>query len=115
MSNLGNKETMAKNLKYYLELNNMSQKDLADIVKVAPSTMNDWLRARKYPRIDKIEIMANHFGIRKSDLVEEKENAPTQKDKSIEMAMNLFKQLTPEEKLDIICYASEILNKREEH
>ena len=72
MSNIGNKETMAKNLSYYLEKTGISQKDLAEVVGVATSTVNDWIKAKKYPRIDKIEIMADYFGILKSDLIEEK-------------------------------------------
>lgn len=72
MSNIGNKETMAKNLSYFLEKSGMTQKEMAEIVGVAASTFNDWMRAKKYPRIDKIEIMANHWGILKSDLIEEK-------------------------------------------
>lgn len=72
MSNLGNKETMAKNLRYYVERSGKTQKDLCEIFGVATSTFNDWMKAKKYPRIDKIEIMANFFGILKSDLIEEK-------------------------------------------
>ena len=30
------------------------------------------MKAKKYPRIDKIEILANYFRILKSDLIEEK-------------------------------------------
>lgn len=37
------------------------------------TTFVDWLNAKTYPRIDKIELMANYFGIQKSDLVEPKE------------------------------------------
>ena len=72
MSNIGNKETMAKNLAFYLEKSGKTQKEMAEIVGVATSTFNDWMKAKKYPRIDKIEIMANYFGILKSDLIEEK-------------------------------------------
>ena len=72
MSNLGNKETMAKNLRYYVERSGKTQRELCEIFGVATSTFNDWLKAKKYPRIDKIEIMANYFGILKSDLIEEK-------------------------------------------
>ena len=72
MSNIGNKETMAKNLAYFLEKSGMTQKEMAEIVGVAASTFNDWMKAKKYPRIDKIEIMANHWKILKSDLIEEK-------------------------------------------
>ena len=35
-------------------------------------TFCDWVNGKKYPRMDKIEILANYFGILKSDLIEEK-------------------------------------------
>jgi transcriptional regulator with XRE-family HTH domain len=72
MTNLGNKEIMAKNLAHYVTRSGKTQKEIAAIVGVAPSTFNDWLKAKKYPRIDKIEILADYFGILKSDLIEEK-------------------------------------------
>lgn len=72
MTNLGNKETMAKNLQYYVERSGKTQKELCEIFGVATSTFNDWMKAKKYPRIDKIEVMANYFRILKSDLIEEK-------------------------------------------
>lgn len=66
------KEVFSKNLRYYMERKGKNQKELAEIVGVSAPTMNDWLKAKKYPRIDKIEILANYFGILKSDLIEEK-------------------------------------------
>lgn len=72
MSNIGNKETMAKNIAYYLDKSGITQKEMAEIVGVATSTFNDWMKAKKYPRIDRIEIMANHWRILKSDLIEER-------------------------------------------
>lgn len=74
MSNIGNKETMAKNLHYYLERSGKTQKEMSEIVGVGTSTFNDWMKAKKYPRIDKIEMLANFFGILKSDLIEEKDD-----------------------------------------
>lgn len=72
MSNLGNKEIMAGNLKKYMEESGKTQKELAKVVDVAPSTFNAWVQAKKYPRIDKIEMLANYFGCLKSDLIEDK-------------------------------------------
>jgi transcriptional regulator with XRE-family HTH domain len=66
------KEVFAKNLRYYMERKGKTQKELAEIVGVSAPTMNDWIKAKKYPRIDKIEILADYFGILKSDLIEEK-------------------------------------------
>ena len=55
-----------------LNFSGKTQKELAAIIGVAPSTFNDWLKAKKYPRIDKIELLADYFGILKSDLIEER-------------------------------------------
>lgn len=66
------KEVFAANLRRYMEQRGKSQKELAEIAGVSAPTMHDWLKAKKYPRIDKIEILANYFGILKSDLIEEK-------------------------------------------
>lgn len=72
MSNIGNKKTMAENISHYIELSGKTQKDLAAEVGVAYSTFNDWVNGKKYPRIDKIEMLAELFGILKSDLIEDK-------------------------------------------
>lgn len=66
------KEIFAKNLKHYMNMQNMNQKELSIIIGVSAPTVNDWVKAKKYPRIDKIERMANYFGIQKSDLIEDK-------------------------------------------
>ncbi|MBQ2241497.1 MAG: helix-turn-helix transcriptional regulator [Clostridia bacterium] len=81
MSAIGNKEVFAQNLVYYVKRSGKDQKELAEIVGVSPSTFNEWTKAKKYPRIDKIEILANYFGILKSDLIEvknEETNSPDQ-------------------------------------
>lgn len=74
------KEVFATNLRYYMDSRGKNQKELAEIVGVSAPTMNDWLKAKKYPRIDKIEILANYFGILKSDLIEDKKEQPTEID-----------------------------------
>lgn len=71
-SKLGNKEVMAKNLSYYMNEKGLSQRDIAAATGAAPSTVSDWINAKKYPRIDKIEKMANMMNLLKSDLIEEK-------------------------------------------
>lgn len=72
MSNIGNKETMSKNLKYYIEQSGKDRKTLAEIWGFPYSTVTDWINGKKYPRIDRIEVMADYFGILKSDLIEER-------------------------------------------
>ena len=71
---LGNKEIMARNINKYMKKNNMSRKDLSEKLKVGYTTVTDWVNAVTYPRIDKIEMMSNLWGIEKSDLVEDSSN-----------------------------------------
>lgn len=71
MSNLGNKQTMALNIRNLLTVSGKSQKELCRDLGFRESTFSDWINAKTYPRIDKIEIMANYFGVTKSDLVED--------------------------------------------
>lgn len=75
MSDLGNKEIFAKNLQYYMNLNNKTRTEVCRDLEIPYSTFTDWCNANIYPRIDKIEILANYFEIKKSDLVENRTNS----------------------------------------
>ncbi len=78
MSNLGNKEVMAKNIQFYMDKYEKTRQDMCDALGVKYTTFTDWVKGKSYPRIDKIELMANYFGISKSDLVEERlANSPS--------------------------------------
>lgn len=72
MSNLGNKAIMAKNIQYYMDLHNKTRNEMCETLGVKYTTFTDWVKGKSYPRIDKIELMANYFGINKADLVEER-------------------------------------------
>lgn len=72
MNNAWSKEVFARNLRMYMERSGKTQKEMAEIVGVSAPTFNEWLKAKKFPRIDKIEKLAHYFGILKSDLIEEK-------------------------------------------
>jgi transcriptional regulator with XRE-family HTH domain len=56
---LWSKEVFAKNLRKYMEGRGITQKELAEKIGVSAPTMNDWLQSKKYPRIDKIEKLAD--------------------------------------------------------
>lgn len=75
MSDLVNKAIMAENIKYYMDLNNKSRNDMCEALGFKYSTFTDWVNGKKYPRIDKIEMIANYFGIEKSDLVEKRDKS----------------------------------------
>lgn len=71
MSDLGNKKIMAKNIQYYMDKNGKTRNDMCKALGVKYTTFTDWVKGNSYPRIDKIEMMANYFGIEKSDLIED--------------------------------------------
>lgn len=70
MSDLGNKAVMAHNIQYYMDLHGKTRSEMCEALGVKYTTFTDWVKGNSYPRIDKIELMANYFGIKKSDLVE---------------------------------------------
>ncbi|HFI0394863.1 TPA: helix-turn-helix transcriptional regulator [Streptococcus suis] len=74
---LGNKEVMSKNLKFYMDKKGVDRNQLCADLDLKYMTVSDWINAKTYPRIDKIELLANYFGINKSDLIEEKSTITT--------------------------------------
>ena len=104
MSSLGNKEIFSKNLRYYIERTGKDRRELAEIWGFPYSTVTEWINGRKYPRIDRIEIMADYFGILKSDLIEEKEKPTVNDDGLSENQRKLieFAKTVPEDKAEMI-------------
>lgn len=67
-----NKQVMAKNILYQMELKGVKAKDVCEALGFKQNSFSDWVNAKTYPRIDKIELMAQYFNISKADLVEER-------------------------------------------
>ena len=78
MRNIGNKSVMAANIKYYMKEKGINAKALSKALKVPYTTVLSWIKEEYYPRIDKIEMMSDYFGILKSDLIEDKQKQPAQ-------------------------------------
>ena len=69
---MDNKNIFATNLKRYMALKDKSRKDISEALGISYYTVTDWVKGKKYPRMDKVEMLANYFGVLKSDLIEEK-------------------------------------------
>lgn len=80
---LGNKKIMAKNIQYYMDLYKKTRNDICQDLGIKYTTFTDWIKANTYPRIDKIELMANYFNIEKSDLIEEHNKESVQSDRPL--------------------------------
>lgn len=68
------KDIFSKNLKYQLNIHKKTQADIVNDLNITSSTVSDWVNGKKYPRMDKVQILADYLGILKSDLVEDKSN-----------------------------------------
>lgn len=107
MSNLGNKQIMASNIRSHLDSLGLNAKDFSNRLDFKYSTVLDWLNAKTYPRIDKIEKMANYFGVEKSDLVEAKDaNELPNKINSI------VRQLNADRQQNVVDYSSKQLKEQ---
>lgn len=78
MANTFNKSVFSKNLKHYMKINGKTRKEVCDALDFSYFTFSDWVNGKKYPRIDKVEKLADYFGILKSDLIEDKKNKPAE-------------------------------------
>lgn len=72
-----NKNIFASNLQKYMDLNKVTRMELSKALGVSYYTITSWVNGSKYPRMDKVEMLADYFGILKSDLIEEQEKPAT--------------------------------------
>lgn len=79
---MDNKNIFASNLKKYMDLNHKSRNDISEALGISYFTVSDWVNGKKYPRMDKVEMLANYFGIQKSDLIEIKSEKNSSPDES---------------------------------
>lgn len=89
MSDLGNKQVFSENLNYYMKLNNKDRTKICNDLGFKYTTLREWIKGTAYPRIDKIEMLANYFGIQKSDLIEKKDKLTS----NIEKGAKLTEQI----------------------
>lgn len=101
---MDNKNIFAENLNYYMDLHQKSRREVSEALDVSYYTFTDWVKGKKYPRMDKVEMLANYFGILKSDLIEEKKPSSLKEVKLSEgeqMLIDLFRKV-PEDKQELV-------------
>lgn len=76
MSNLGNRRIMSHNIQFYMNKCGKTRNDICKDLGIKYTTLADWLNGKTYPRIDKIELLAQYFNITKADLVEDHQDTP---------------------------------------
>jgi len=68
--------SIAKNIKLLREKHNMSQQEFGKIAGASDKAVSSWETGKRTPRMGAIERIANHFGINKSDIIEDANHYP---------------------------------------
>ena len=71
------KKIFSRNLNNYLLSNNRTQKEVADAIGVSPQTFNTWCQGIALPRMGKVQLLADYFGVGKTDLIDDKDTNPS--------------------------------------
>lgn len=86
----------AKNLNRLME--NRKQIDVANDLGVSPSVLSSWCVGARMPRMDKIERLAQYFGVNKSDLLEDHSEPIPAYDAKTKKIMDMVSQMSEDQK-----------------
>lgn len=64
-------EVFSRNLKFFVIRSGKTQSQIAADIGVSKGTFSDWCSGRSHPRMDKVQYLAEYFGVNKSDLIED--------------------------------------------
>jgi len=65
------REIFVRNLHYLMETKGISQADISRELDVSSATASDWCTGKKYPRVDKMQRLADLLGVSFSTLTTE--------------------------------------------
>lgn len=105
---MDNKNIFADNLNYYMKQSGKSRRDICEALGFSYYTFTDWVKGKKYPRMDKVEMLANYFGILKSDLIEKRTEEHREMQKKNDVLSDIVLKMNEDE--DLLCMV-EILSK----
>ena len=97
------KRIFANNLNHFMRKHHDTQVDISRLLGVSKSTVSSYCAGTQMPRMDKIEALSKHFGIRMSELLEDSSNSlttspdPQIKETSLPEGLSDVKQLLIEE------------------
>lgn len=87
--------TIGENIKNWRELRNLTQSDLASILKVSDKTVSSWEVNRTEPKMGMVEKICKALSCKKTDIIGEEDilESPLVYDKEIETLFAHIKQL----------------------
>ena len=105
--------SIADNIKQLRNRYGLTQAQLSDIAGVSDKAVSTWEKGTAVPRMGAIQRMADHFGISKSDIIEDKEEKPIPEDELDNELISLLSDLTPQETAQVVGFVSGLKAARE--
>ena len=62
-------EIFSRNLKFYVIRSGKTQSQIAQMIGVSKGTFSDWCSGRSHPRMNRVQQLADIFGVSKSELL----------------------------------------------
>ena len=100
-TDLENKQILIKNLRRYLDMHQKTQKEVAAAIGVTTGNFCDWMKGRAYPRAEKLQALADYFGIQMSDLVDDTNISKEYISDEDQAVLDLFHEV-PKEKRELV-------------
>lgn len=96
------KRLFSINLKRIMLENGKTQSDIVKDLSFRQATVSDWLNGKKYPRMDKIEMLAQYFRISIDELISVSKQEKISLS-SLELALiKKYRQLSASDKQEIL-------------
>lgn len=97
------REIFSKNLKIYMLQNNKNQNDIIRDLKVTSSVISSWCTGKAFPRVEKLEMLAEYLNIDVVDFfIEDRTDT--------KLIMSIINQLDDEYRVVISEQAKALLN-----
>lgn len=109
------KTIFANKLNLLMQKTDHNQEDIAKICGVSQQTVSDWLNAKKYPRMDKVGIIIEHFQIPISALVDDGKTEPLIVSEELRKMVETFNSLSREEQQFVLKFVSFLSEQSETH
>lgn len=111
MSSNDFKNIFSKNLQYFMKQKNVSQAKLVEDLNLPYTTVVSWITGERLPRMDKVQLLSDYFGVENSALLEDWQDAK----KAMQNYTSKWNALSAEER-DIINQNSKIkLDKEQQY
>lgn len=113
MSEQEQRQVFKDNLLRVINERGLTQIEIAEAIGVSPQTFNTWVNGKAIPRMNKMQALADYFGIPKSALIDKEQPASKTEqilsDPDMKELFSIAKKASPEERKQFIKIAKAII------